>query len=266
MDASMRQESQRPDLLGTEARRLMDFKSQHVKNNNQTPCPQCATLVSIQANKCPQCTSDIADHTQLVREELQRLTEVTEELYELHQKEMELLHQEAGQKPLWQRLKEHFSEPRFLQDMKIVLPFMIGLFAVVIFLKENASDLVFLLGSVIGAFVVYFLFNKWDLRKYVTLDLYRAVLLLGVIIVLSSTPFDSTTFWPETSVLNASKARRVAVQGSTVNIRQAPTTKSNVVTRAHKGDKLKVLEERDSWYQVETESGSTGWVYANLVK
>lgn len=265
MDAPMTQETDQGQILGAEAKRLMDFKSQNVRNKDQTSCPQCATLVSIQANKCPQCTSDIAQHTQVVREVLQKLEEVTDELGRLHQKETELIQQQAGQMPLSKRLHQSLSETKFLQDMKVVLPFLIGLFAALLFLKQNSSGLVFLLGSAAGAFAVYFLFNKWGLRKYVTLDLYRTVLVCGVVVILSSAQFDSANFWPQMSVAGNGSGS-VVVQSQTANIRREPTTQSGVVTKAHSGEKLKVLGKQDSWYKVETESGSTGWVFAKLVK
>ena len=265
MDAAMAQGTDQSQILGAEAKRLMEFKGQHVKHKDRTPCPQCATLVSIQANKCPQCTSDISQHTAVVREALQKLAEVTNELGRLHRQETELIQQQVEQMPLSKRLHQTFGEARFLQDIKVVLPFLIGLFAAVFFLKHNSSGLIFLLGSAAGAFAVYFLFNKWGLRKYVTLDLYRAVLFCGIVVILSSAQFDSTNFWPQMSVADGGRGR-VVVQSPVANIRQEPTTKSGVVTRARIGEKLKVLEKQDSWYRVETKSGSKGWIFASLVK
>ncbi len=265
MDAATEQGTDQSEILGAEAKRLLDFKSQNVKNKDQTSCPQCATLVNIRANKCPQCTSDISEHTQVVREVLEKLEQVTDELGRSHRKETELIQQQAGQLPLLQRLHQSFTEARFLQDMKVVLPFLVGLFAAVFFLKQNSSGLVFLLGSAAGAFAVYFLFNKWGLRKYVTLDLYRAVLICGVVLILSSAQFDSANFWPQMSIADSGSGS-VVVQSQTANIRREPTTQSGVVTKAHSGEKLKVLGKQDSWYKVETESGSTGWVFAKLVK
>ena len=177
--------------------------------------------------------------------------------------------QQAGHVPISRRLHQTFTEAKFLQDMKVVLPFLIGLFAGVFFLKQNSSGLVFLLASAGGAFAVYFLFNKWGLRKYVTLDLYRAVLIGGIVVILSGAQFDSTNFWPQMSVVGSGKGSvsgSVVVQSKTANIRQKPSTNSAVVTQAHSGDKLKVLGKQNSWYRVETKSGSTGWIFANLVK
>ena len=243
----------------------MEFRKQHVTKNDLTPCPQCATMVKIQAVKCPQCTSDISEHTQKIREELQKLAEVTTELNELHKKEMELFQKEAGEKPIWERIRDFFSEPALIQDMKIVLPFLIGLFALVLFLKNNVSGLVFLLGTLGGGFAVYFLFEKWKVIKFVTVDLYRTVLLGGMLVILSSATLDSANFWPNVSVLPEIKNNIVAVKSPSANIRQAPNTNSNVLTAVPSGENLTVLEKKDSWYKVRTESGVTGWVYSNLV-
>ena len=87
----------------------------------------------------------------------------------------------------------------------------------------------------------------------------------GIVVILSSAQFDSANFWPQMSVANGGSGR-VVVQSQIANIRQEPSTRSGVVTQAHSGEKLKVLGKQDSWYRVETESGSTGWIFANLVK
>jgi hypothetical protein len=260
--------AERLHALGAEARRLMEFKKQHVRRNHLTPCSQCATPVSIQASKCPHCTSDIAPHTRHVREELQRLKEITAELYEIHKKELELLRQEASETPLRERVRIFCTDPRLLQDMKIVLPFLIGVFTVVFFLKGNSSGLVFLLGTLGCGFVAYSLFQKWGLNRFVTLDLYRAVLVFGLVVVLSGASFDSAAFWPDFSFVtgaSASPRGSVVVQSVSANIRRAPSAESEIVTTARNGEKLKVLEKRDSWYRVRTGSGQAGWVYAPLV-
>ena len=264
---SKRQDKERVHSLGAEAKRLMDFKREHVTKNDLTPCPQCATPVNIRAVKCPQCTSDIARHTQNVRDELQKLEKVTAELNEIHLKEMELFQQEAGQTPVWERLRSFFSEPRLLQDMKIVLPILIGLFTVVIFLRENASGLVFLLGSMMSGFAVYSLFKKWQLNKYMTVDLYRTTLIFGLVLVLSGISFDSEKFWPDlsASAKSGSSKGSVVVKRPVANIRQEPTTDSPIITTAHNGEKLKLLERRGAWYRVKTQSGQSGWVYSSLV-
>ena len=64
----------------------------------------------------------------------------------------------------------------------------------------------------------------------------------------------------------AKRDTTVEVQSSAVNIREAGTTSSNIISTAQRGEKLKVIDKSGSWYKVETESGTTGWVHASLVK
>jgi len=146
--------------------------------------------------------------------------------------------------------------------MKIVLPFLILLFGLILFLKNQASGLVFLGGSLGACFVVYFLFEKWNLKKFVTLDLYRTVLLGGLLVILSSATLDSANFWPEFSLLENEVVRVVS---TSANIRETPSTSSGIVTMVHSGERLSVLESQGSWFKVRTEDGEVGWVYSNLV-
>ena len=256
------EQEQKSSSLDAEAKRLLDFKKQNLKKKDLTPCPQCATLVNIQANKCPHCTSDISKHTKTVREELKKLNEITAQLYELHKREMELYHQETGHKPFWIKIRDFFNEPQVLQDLKIVLPSLISFFVLILFLRSKASGLVFWLVSLLGSFLIYFLFDKWNLKKYVTLNLYRTVLLFGIIMVLASSLGSSTKFWPELSFLKSG----IEVQASAAMIREAPTTNSEVVATAYRGEDLKVLDKNESWYKVQTESGKTGWIHSSVVK
>lgn len=248
--------------LDTEAKRLLDFKKQHIKKGDQTPCPQCATLVNINAKKCPHCTSDISSHTRKVREELKKLNQITSQLSELHKQEMELYQQESESKPIWKRIRAFFSEPQVLQDLKIVLPTLISFFVLILFLRTKASGLVFLLISLAGGFLIYFLFKQWNVRKYITVDLYRTVLVFGLITVLSSALFGSARFWPEIFFSRGT----LEVQVSAGMVREAPRTDADVVTSVSRGDDLKVLDKEGPWYKVETESGKTGWIHSTLVK
>lgn len=255
------QESKTSQFMSEEAKRLMDFKREHTKNN-ETPCPKCATLVNIQAVKCPHCTSDISQHTKKVRDELNKLEEMTEQLHDLHQKEVELIMQEACEKPIWVRIQRFFSDLRFVQDLKLVLPFVIGLFGLVIYASGELSGSMFLLTALVGGFVISFLFKKWGLTKYITLDLYRGLIISGLFVIVSITTFESSTFWPNVSFLT----QTVEISSESANIRQAPTTSSSVVTQAIRGDELVILEQKDPWYKVETSSGTVGWVHSSLLK
>ncbi|MCH9024750.1 MAG: SH3 domain-containing protein [candidate division Zixibacteria bacterium] len=253
-------ESETSEFMRAEAKRLMDFKREHVKND-ETPCPKCATFVSIRAVKCPQCTSDISQHTKNVREELNKLKEVTGQLHDLHRQEMELIKHEASDKPIWERIQSFFSDPKFVQDMKLVLPFIIGLFGILIYASGKLSGFIFLLTLLVGGFVISFLFKKWGLTKYITLDLYRGFIIAGLFVILGSATFETSTFWPEMSFLT----QTVEIRSESANIRQSPTTNSSVVTTAVKGDKLVILEKRSSWYKVKTSSGTVGWVHSSLL-
>ncbi len=253
-------ESKTSQLMSEEAKRLMDFKREYVKNN-ETPCPKCATLVNIQAVKCPQCTSDISQHTRKVRDELARLDEVTEQLHELHRQEVDLIRQEANEKPVRERIHSFFNDPKFVQDLKLVLPFMIGLFGLVIYASANLSGSMFLLTAIVSGFVISFLFKKWGLSKYVTIDFYRGLIIAGLFVIVSGMTFESSTFWPEVSIL----AETVEIRSESANIRQSPTTNSGVVAQAARGDELVVLEKKDPWYKVKTSSGDVGWVHSSLL-
>ncbi len=254
------QKNNASQLMSEEAKRLMEFKRENIINND-TPCPKCATLVSVQAVKCPQCTSDISRHTKKVRDELSKLKEVTEELHELHRQEVELIRQEANEKPIWERIQFFFSNPKFVQDLKIVLPFMIGLFALVFYASGISSGFMFLLTAIGSGFAILFLFKKWGLTKYITLDLYRGLIIGGLFVILSSTTFEASTFWPQMSILT----QTVEIRSESANIRQSPTTSSDVVTRGARGDKLVVLEKRNPWYRVKTSSGTVGWIHSSLL-
>jgi type IV secretory pathway VirB10-like protein len=49
-----------------------------------------------------------------------------------------------------------------------------------------------------------------------------------------------------------------------VNLRQAPSTDSKVITVVKKGTKLTVLEEKLGWLRVRLEDGAEGWVGKNM--
>jgi hypothetical protein len=247
--------------LEAEAKRLLEFKKENIKKGHLTPCPQCASWVSVNANKCPHCTSEISKHTKKVREELGRLNEITNRLYELHKSQMELYQQEAGQKPFWQRIRDLFSEPQFLQDLKIVLPTLVSFFGLVLFLRSQGAGLLFWLVALAGGFTIYFLFKKWSLKKYVTVNLYRTLLVLGLLIILTNSLSVSGNFWPDLGLFGQS----VEVSASAASVREAPSTNSGVVTTAYRGDDLTVLDKKGSWYKVRTESGKTGWIHTTLV-
>ena len=248
--------------LDAEAKRLIDFKKQNIKKKDFTPCPQCTTLVNIQANKCPHCASSIAEHTRKIREELKKLDELTYQMFELHKREMEIYQQEVGSKPFWIRIKDFFNEPQVIQDLKIVLPSLVSFFVLVLFLRGKSVGLIFWLVSLVGGFLIYSLFKKWNLKKYITVDLYRTVLVFGIIIILVSSLGSTGKFWPNISFMKSG----VEVQSSSAIVRVLPATNSDIVTTVYQGEDLKVLGKRGAWYKVTTESGRTGWIHSSVVK
>lgn len=61
-------------------------------------------------------------------------------------------------------------------------------------------------------------------------------------------------------------APRGEIEGSTVNIRSRPTTKSDVLFQAHEGDSVVILKEERDWRYVEFDDGRKGWVANFLLK
>lgn len=248
-----------PDALQWEANRLMEFKKEKVKRNNQTPCPACATYVHINANKCPHCSSDIAANNALIRESLRRLTEITEQLEAIHDQHMERLHG-APRRPLGERLKSFFADRQTREDMKLVVPSLFLFFVVVATLRVISTPTIFGAFAIAGGAALYLIFNRMSVKRLVTIDLYRTVLVFGVLVMVASSVAQPDALWPWAN------GTRVEVLGSTVNIRASSTTQSDVVATARRGEKLSVIERRNDWYQVETADGSTGWIHASLVR
>jgi len=249
----------RQDALRWEAGRLQDFKKDHVKRNNQTPCPACATYVSINANKCPHCSSDIAANNALVRESLRRLEEITAELETMREEHMERF-RDAPRPPLSERFRTFLSDPQTREDSKIVVPSLLLIFAGLTVLRLMGYQAIFWAVAIVGGVFAYTLFSKLGIKRFVTIDLYRSVLVFGLLAVMASAATQPSSWWVGTGT-NA-----VQVLGSTINIRAAHTTQSAVLATAHKGDRLKVIERRNQWYNVQTRDGQVGWVHASLVE
>ena len=55
------------------------------------------------------------------------------------------------------------------------------------------------------------------------------------------------------------------VTATVLNLREKSTTKSRVVGRLHRGQKLEVIEKGDPWLQVRVDEETTGWVHGNYV-
>ena len=65
----------------------------------------------------------------------------------------------------------------------------------------------------------------------------------------------------EATRINVDRGRAAIIARETVNIRQAPSTGSAVVTQAHSGDRFVITGSDGRWTRVRTSDGSqTGWV------
>ena len=246
--------------LNDEVRRLLEFKKSNMKGRNRTPCPECATPVDINANKCPHCASEIAAHTENVRQHLAELDEIKAELDQLHIRFMEYREEEAAMQPLLQRCRRMFSGPQMAVGLKTVLPAFLLFFAFLAALRIIGNGPLFWAGLVGGSFVAFSLLNKSSYSHYVTVELYRAVLIIGLIVMMTGATAIPLSDWTSFST------DRVEVIRPTANIRESATTESRIVSTARQGDKLTVVERQGTWYQVKTKDGKTGWVYAALVK
>jgi uncharacterized protein YraI len=61
------------------------------------------------------------------------------------------------------------------------------------------------------------------------------------------------------------KRELVYVTATVLNLRDHPTTKSNVVGRLKRGQELAVIEKGDGWLHVQLEDETTGWVHGDYV-
>ncbi|MCH7548617.1 MAG: SH3 domain-containing protein [Candidatus Krumholzibacteriota bacterium] len=248
--------------INDQVRALLDFKKHNVKGRNKTPCPECATHVGINANKCPQCASDIADHTSNVRARLAQLDKITTELDQLHSKYMEYRGEEAAMQPIVERVRRIISAPQMAAGIKTVLPSFLLFFAFIATLRIIGNGPLFWAGSLAGGFVAYSLLKKSAFKYYVTVELYRAALIVGLIVMMSGAAAAPLSGWS----MSMFSTNRVEVVRPVVNVRESATTDSRIVATANNGDKLTVIEKRGAWYNVKTSDGQTGWVHSSLVK
>lgn len=246
------------DALQWEANRLMEFKKEKVKRNNQTPCPACATYVHINANKCPHCSSDIAANNALVRESLRRLDEIAAQTEALHGQHMERLHG-APRPPMGERLKGFFTDPQTRQDMKVVVPVVVLFFATVGTFRALGQATLFWVFSIAGGAIAFTILTKLNLKRLVTIEVYRSVLVFGLLTLMASA-------LAQPLPLPGSRRGHVKVLASTANIRASNSTEATVVATVGQGDWLKVVEKSPGWYRVRTSDGREGWVHEALVR
>ena len=171
--------------LNDEVRHLLDFKKSNVKGRNRTPCPECATPVDINAKKCPQCASDIAGHTANVRQHLAELDEHTAELDQLHNRYIEYREEEAAMQPFLEKIRRLVSGPQMAAGFNTVLPSFLLFFAFIATLRIIGNGPLFWASLLAGGFVAYSVLKKSSFKYYVTVELYRAVLIVGLIIMMS---------------------------------------------------------------------------------
>lgn len=247
-------------LLYAEARRLLDFKRQHITRQNQTPCPECAVPVSVQARKCPHCGSEIAEYTDAARQALGELNALTREIAELHSRELSRYAEGIRARSLRERAALFFADPQVQRDLRILLPAALLLFVVLVLVRVSASGLVFWLVAPLAGSLAWVTLRRSGVNHYVAVDLYRTLLAAGLGVLLCSALFAPRGFWPTSLTPTVS----VKVQGA--NLRQQATADSKVVGSAARGERLHVVDRSGSWFRVRTDEGETGWIYADLVE
>ena len=162
--------------------------------------------------------------------------------------------------PLREKVRRVISGPQMAAGFKTVLPSFLLFFAFIATLRIIGHGPLFWAGSLAAGVVAYSLLKKSAFKYYVTVDLYRAALIVGLIIMMSGAASAPLSGWSMFSTDRVEVVRPVA------NIRESATTDSQIVATANDGDKLTVLERRGAWYKVKTSDGQTGWVYSSLVK
>ena len=67
------------------------------------------------------------------------------------------------------------------------------------------------------------------------------------------------------SMTSKKEIGKVWVKVGQANIRSAATVESKIVVTLEKGDKLRVIEKRGSWYKVKLPRKKIGWVHRSVV-
>jgi tetratricopeptide (TPR) repeat protein len=83
-------------------------------------------------------------------------------------------------------------------------------------------------------------------------------LLFGLLLVFST----FTAYFHKQSILNETEA--IVIEDK-VNIRISPLDKANVSFKLHEGAKVKIIQQNDSWLQIEV-NGNMGWILEEEVK
>ncbi|NIO28508.1 MAG: SH3 domain-containing protein [Candidatus Latescibacteria bacterium] len=246
--------------LENEVKRLLDFKLQHVHDGNLTPCPKCSQLVHVDSIECLHCGADIAGHVATIREELQKLDAIGAELHKLRK----ATHPEndmakSMEHTFWERVKSALPSRRDRENLSVALPAFILYFSLVVALRVLSNGALFWSVSLAGGAVGYSMLRKSRIRKRVTVDAYRAALVLGLLFAMSTAIVRPIPFWP------SNLATSITVVSIEANIRETPTTDSPIVTTLRRGATLTVVDREGAWFKVRTEEGTVGWVYSGLV-
>lgn len=247
-------------MLFSDAKRLLAFKRQNITRQNETPCPECAEFVSIQAKKCRHCGSEIGEYTDAARESLEELRQLTDELSSIHAKEARRHAETAGARPLRERALRLLSARSFQDGVRSLGPPGLLLFSVLLFLRLTANGLAFWCGLLVASTVACVLLKRSSQRHYLTVDLFNLTLCLGLALIAWSAVMRPMPFWPD------SLAATVEVTVETANVRAEPTTAAEIVLKAERGKRLRVTDRDGNWFEVQTGSGDTGWVHADLVR
>ena len=75
-----------------------------------------------------------------------------------------------------------------------------------------------------------------------------------------------STFFAFNNYDTVQKNRTAIVFVDKVEIKNAPSTSSEVVFELHEGTKVLILDELDSWKKIKIADGKIGWIYANDIK
>jgi len=245
--------------LRAEARRLLDFREDNIRQGNLTPCPECAHLVSVSLLECPECNADISEHVLKIREEMSRLEDIAGELYDFHESYLDRDSEFDPPRPLWATVRSLFSDASLREELTVILPSLLVFFTLVATLRVMGNGALFWSVAVVGGSLSYLLLTKSRIRRYVTLDLYRFTLVLFLMLLTTTALIRPMPLWE--GLITA----RVEVTEHVANIRSNPSTDGKVMGKVLRGDELRVLDRDGAWYKVVTEEGQVGWVYSGLV-
>jgi len=214
----------------------------------------------VQAKKCRHCGSEIAEYTDAAQQALAALNLLTQEIAELHAKELSRFADDASRKSLAERVTRFLGDSQVQRDLRILLPAALLFFVVLVLLRSTANGLVFWLVAPLAGSIAYIALRRSGVRHLMAVDLYRTVLVAGLGALLSSAVFAPMAFWPKS--LDAT----VEVKVRRANLRQEASVDSKVVGSTERGERLRVVDRSGAWFQVQTDDGETGWVYANSVQ